>query len=240
MTAPPPSGQRELLFNAVRPGAVTALHARPFSDLARLVLPWCVLLLITLCWDRAVYLHVRVGDAAAKHAMESTGWYLTLRSLGTLYPWLGIAALLLLIDWRGISAPAGNPLRRPVFLLLCPVLSGAAAEFLKPLVGRFKPEETDGWFALASLPDRWHRWSDLGMASSHTAVACGAAFALSVLFPRGTPVFLAAGVGCGMTRLLAGGHFLSDVYVGIVLAFMVTRGIRALDRHNNRGVALGP
>jgi membrane-associated phospholipid phosphatase len=120
------------------------------------------------------------------------------------------------------------------------LLAGGAAELLKPLVGRYKPEETDGWYALSPLRDRIGDWSDLGMASSHTAVAFAAAFALSCLIPRATPLFILGAVGCAMTRLLAGGHFLSDVYVGILIAYVVTRAVRAIDQRNNAGTPIGP
>ena len=207
----------------------------------RLVAPWAALLVITLCWDRAVYLHVTVADAARAAEMKDSGWYVALRSLGTLYPWAAVSVLLLLID---LGSPATdrprNPLRRPVFLLLCPLLAGGAAELLKPLVGRYKPEETGGWYALAPLRDRVDQWSDLGMASSHTAVAFAGAFALACLIPRGVPLFIFGAVGCAMTRLLAGGHFLSDVYVGILIAYAVTRAVRRVDQRNNGGMPIGP
>lgn len=258
----PLPNQRDLLFNAVSapaaaaptaapptppdppdPAAPATTHRPPALAPAcwRTLAPWGVLLLITLCWDRAVYLHVAVADPAAKAAMEQRGWYITLRSLGTLYPALGLAVLFLLIDSAAGARPRRtDPLRRAVFLFLCPLLAGGIAELLKPLVGRFKPEYTDGWFSLAGLSERWSRWSDLGMASSHTAVAFGTAFALSSLIPRGWPLFLGAAVGCAMTRLLAGGHFLSDVYVGILIAYVVTRAVRAVDARNNRGMPIGP
>jgi membrane-associated phospholipid phosphatase len=207
-----------------------------------MAIPWAALLIITLCWDRAVYLHVTVSDAARAAAMKEAGWYIALRSLGTIYPWAAVSLLFLVVD---LGVPPGaerprNPLRRAVFLILCALLSGGVAELLKPLVGRYKPEETGGWYALAPLRDRIDHWSDLGMASSHTAVAFGAAFALACLIPRGAPLFLIGAVGCAMTRLLAGGHFLSDVYVGILIAYVVTRAVRAIDQRNNAGSPIGP
>jgi membrane-associated phospholipid phosphatase len=210
--------------------------------LLRAAVPWVALLLITVCWDRAVYLHVRVADAARFAAMEKAGWYIALRSLGELYAWGALAVLLLLID---LGAPKStermrNPFRRAIFLILCPVFAGGVAEALKPIVGRFKPETTDGWFVFAGLRERLTAWSDLGMASSHAAVAFGAAFALSYIVPRGAPLFIAGAVGCAMTRLLAGAHFLSDVYVAILIAYAATRAIRAIDLRNNAGVPLAP
>lgn len=203
-------------------------------------MPWLVLLVVTMCWDRAVYVHVRVADEAAAEAMKGAGWYLALRSLGELYLWSGLAAVFLLLDLGGPSRGTGrrNPLRRAVFMILSPVLAGGVAEVMKPLVGRFKPEETDGWYAIAGVRERFAEWSDLGMASSHTAVAFGAAFALSRIAPRGAPLYIAGALGCAMSRLLAGGHFLSDVYVGIVIAYVVTQILHAIDLRNNNGVPI--
>lgn len=218
------------------------LAARPSAParLGRQLLPWTVLLFITLCWDRAVYLRVTVADGALAAGMKESGWYIALRSLGTLYPWAALGVLFLLIDLNKPSQPARsrNPLRRAVFLILCPLLAGGVAEVLKPLVGRFKPEYTDGWFRFAGMTERLNRWSDLGMASSHTAVAFGAAFALSWIVPRGAPLFVAGAVGCAMTRLLAGAHFLSDVYAGIVIAYLSVRVIHTIDLRNNAGTPL--
>lgn len=209
---------------------------------ARVILPWAAILVITLCWDRAVYLHVTVSDPASKAAMEQSGWYMALRSLGTLYPWAGLAVLFLLLDMGAPASPARlrNPLRRATFLILSPLAAGGIAELMKPIVGRYKPEgEIDGWFVFAGLRERFTEWSDLGMASSHTAVAFGGAFALSWILPRGAPLFVALAVGCAMTRLLAGAHFLSDVYMGIVVAYLTTRGIHAIDLRNNAGAPIG-
>ncbi len=244
-----PAISREPKFNVVRtstrnadaaphPGDIARRHA--VGRAGRMVFPWFALLLITLCWDRAVYLHVTVSDAARAAAMKESGWYIALRSLGTLYPWAGLAVLFLLIDLGAPANPARlrNPFRRAVFLILAPLLAGGAAEILKPLVGRFKPEETEGWFRFAGLGERLSRWSDLGMASSHTAVAFGAAFALSYILPRGAPLFVAGAVGCAMTRLLAGGHFLSDVYVAVIISYFIVRALHALDLRNNSGAPI--
>src|SRR5688572_11693368 len=107
----PPAIAREPRFDVVRTSATPAASRRPgdaarrdaLGRTTRLLFPWFALLLITLCWDRAVYLHVTVADAARAAAMKESGWYIALRSLGTLYPWLGIAVLFLLMD---LGAPA--------------------------------------------------------------------------------------------------------------------------------------
>ena len=65
------------------------------------------------------------------------------------------------------------------------------------------------------------------MPSSHTLVAFGAAAALAALFPRTRWVWYALAAGCGVSRVLAQAHFLSDVtvaaVVGVVLGTWLTR-----------------
>jgi membrane-associated phospholipid phosphatase len=41
-----------------------------------------------------------------------------------------------------------------------------------------------------------------------------------------------------MTRLLAGAHFLSDVYVGVLMAYLSVRAIHAIDLRNNSGASI--
>jgi membrane-associated phospholipid phosphatase len=64
--------------------------------------------------------------------------------------------------------------------------------------------------------------SNLGIPSSHVAVAFGAAFMLVRVCPAVWPVAILAGVGCAAGRVAAGAHFLSDVYAAVVVAFIVT------------------
>jgi len=216
----------------------------------RRLAPWVAVFLLTLAWDRAVYLNIAVHDPAKLQRLESSDWYRTLRIVGAPWAWLFVAAVLVLTDNRrgAIAAKAGAPdpglirgghaaLRRATFLLLSALLSGGAAELIKGLVGRFKPEETGGMFKFASLHLRFveWKWNDLGFPSSHAALAFGACFAMAILFPRARLVFLAMAIGCSVSRLLAGAHFLSDTYAALVLAFLITRGVYALDRRNNQG-----
>lgn len=57
------------------------------------------------------------------------------------------------------------------------------------------------------------------MPSSHAAVAFGGAWAVALLWPRlkGLALFLAC--GCGVTRMLTGDHFLSDVVAAGLLGW---------------------
>ena len=64
---------------------------------------------------------------------------------------------------------------------------------------------------LALVNERAGRsWEDLVLG----VVGAGA---IAVLHPATRPLMLLLAFGCGMTRLLSGAHWLSDVYVGAVV-----------------------
>jgi membrane-associated phospholipid phosphatase len=53
-------------------------------------------------------------------------------------------------------------------------------------------------------------------------VAFSAAAMLSRLFPRAAPVWYAFAIGCGLSRVLAGAHFVSDIAVAALAGYAVT------------------
>jgi membrane-associated phospholipid phosphatase len=202
---------------------------------------WAIVLgmVLTMAWDRAVYLRLAVSDAARLQVMKDSEWYLLLRNVGSLWTWVAVAAILVIVDaGRGVGRGTAW-LRRGVFLLLASGGSGAAAEVLKLLFRRLRPDATGGWYQFRSPLDHAFSSSGLGLPSSHTAVAFGAAFGLSMLFPRATIVFIVAAVGCAVTRMIAGAHFFSDAYAGVLVAYAVAVVVYRLDRRNNPGNAIG-
>ncbi|MBC7772626.1 MAG: phosphatase PAP2 family protein [Pyrinomonadaceae bacterium] len=215
--------------------------------------PWLIGLALALAWDRAVYIHIAVKDPARLQALNSADWYRTLRIAGAPWVWFFVAAVLVLYDagkgersakhsntYPGLLRGGSAALRRGTFLLLSALLSGGAAEIVKAIAGRYKPDTTDGFFRFASFHERFVqlKWNDLGFPSSHAALAFGACFAMSIMVPRARMVFVLMAIGCAVTRLLAGAHFLSDTYAAVLLAYLVTRGVYALDRRNNQGVGV--
>jgi len=207
------------------------------------LMPWLIGLALAMCWDRAAYLHVRVGAnsptpetaASAAEWLEARAWYQLLYILGTVWPWLIVAAALVFADIGADAGRARRGVRRAVFLIVSVLLSGGAAELAKLACRRLRPEEADGWYRFRPWTEDFWSASNLGLPSSHAAVAFGAAFAMCRVFPRAASVFLAVGIGCSISRLLAGAHFLSDVFAGAGLAFFIVAGVYALDRRNNRG-----
>lgn len=219
----------------------------------RALLPWAVGLAVACAWDRAAYLLLAVNDPASLTKIESADWYRTLRVVGAPYIWFFVAVIFVIFD-AARSDQKRTPdevhdryftgrtpaFRRATFLLLSALGSGAAAELVKAVVGRYKPDGTDGWYRFASLHERFIelRWNDLGFVSSHAATAFGACFALSIMLPRATFLFVSLAIGCSLTRLLSGAHYLSDTYGAVLLAYLVTHGWYRLDRRNNSGIAI--
>lgn len=194
---------------------------------------------IAFLLDTTTYNHLAITDPSRLALIESKDWYRTLRIAGYLGTWLIIAALFWTIDAAALRnknhnhhQPQPNPntpdgwWRRGIFPIAAALLAGAAAEALKPLIGRYRPNATptnadpiEGSHVFAPLAERFTAFSqnDLGMASSHAAVAFAAAAAVGLMLPPARPVLYALAAGCAMTRIIAGAHFLSDTTVAAIL-----------------------
>lgn len=140
-------------------------------------------------------------------------WGRLLRVLGYAPTWL-VVALLLWLQGRG-QEPSGRPLvvsaRALVFAV---VLGGIVSEAAKLLIRRERPNVADGAYHFRAFDIDPFNTSRLGLPSGHAMVAFAGAGALSQRYPRATPLLLALAAGCGLTRVFAQAHFLSDVVVG--------------------------
>ena len=160
-----------------------------------------------------------VARLIAGHPLSySYDLYAMFRLAGFLPVWVIVAAAFILIDsrlgWRHASYRGGS-------VLVAVTLAGAAAELLKILIRRERPN-------VAALEYVFHPWredtlstSGLGWPSSHTAVAFAAVWLLCRMYPAASVVWLVIGVGCALTRIVGNDHFVSDVVGGILLAYAV-------------------
>jgi membrane-associated phospholipid phosphatase len=111
--------------------------------------------------------------------------------------------------------------RRALLLALVPGLGGLAAEILKMLLRRERPGVADGDYVFRAFADRPFSTSGLAFPSSHALVAFSGAFILCKLYPKAWPVWVGLAIGCGYSRIQAHAHFLSDVTVAAVAAYVV-------------------
>lgn len=206
---------------------------------------WIIGIALAMCWDRAAFLHLRAGGPgataeqahAAAAVLEKSSLYQAFYVLGTLWPWLIVAAAMVFADVGGGAARALRGVQRALFLMGCTLAAGGATEAAKIFFRRLRPELTDGYYEFRPWSENFWSGSNLGLPSSHAGVAFGAAFAMCWIFPRAAWVFIAAAVGCSISRMLVGAHFFSDVLVGAFMAFWIVEGIRRAAVGPARGVS---
>ncbi len=176
-----------------------------------------VLVLAALALDRWAYEHIVYAR------VYEQDWGRMLRSMGFLPFWMCGALALVLNDGPRRTAHALYPaLMRGWLLFAAPAASGITGELLKLVFRRERPGSHAGHYVFRSFADRPFHSGGLALPSSHAVVAFGAATMLSRLFPRARPVWYALAIGCGITRVLAQAHFVSDVVVAALVAWLVT------------------
>jgi len=161
-------------------------------------------------------------EALAMEGVYEEDWGRMLRVMGFLPFWLVAALALVREDWPLRTVDSIRPaLRRGVLLVAGVALSGAVGEILKLLLRRERPRAHGGEYVFRAFTDRPFHSGGLALPSSHAIIAFGAAAMLSRLFPRAWPVWYGLALGCGLTRVAAGAHFLSDIAVAFLVAWAV-------------------
>lgn len=189
------------------PAGINPFRGRPWLAAGALWLLLIVLAHVVDAWAWAHLLDPRVYER---------DWGRLLRILGFLPTWLVVAAAFLLHDrgspgwhWRG------------ALMALVPAATGGAAEVLKLVFRRLRPGEISPDYVFRPfLEDPWSN-RGLGMPSSHTMVAMGAAVVLARLYPRTRWLWITLAIGCGLTRVMARAHYASDVAVAGVAAWLI-------------------
>ncbi|MDQ7013162.1 MAG: phosphatase PAP2 family protein [Planctomycetota bacterium] len=192
--------------------------------------------------DEPIY-HAIDPTLASRERLDTTWWYLILRHSGSLWTWFILGIGLSVFDrirhaqQRPDPTKAAGPSLRGVHLAISAGAAGLAAELLKLVIGRERPATIEtlesGVQALVyqgyhfrGLFSGFADGSNLGLPSSHAATAAGGAFALALVWPRLWLPALGISVGCGVSRLLTGAHFATDVYAGIVLGWLAALWLR--------------
>lgn len=163
--------------------------------------------------------HLLDGWAYQHLAWPAAGdrdWGRLLRVLGFAPTWL-VLALLLWLEGRSRPQGSGRPLISSARAVVAAVVvGGIMSEVAKLLIGRERPNVAGGLYQFRTFDLDSLNTASFGMPSGHTMVAFSGAGALSRRYPRLAPVLLALAAGCGLTRVFAQAHFLSDVVAGAV------------------------
>lgn len=161
---------------------------------------------------------------------------------------MGVAAVLTLpllldaIDVRGAGGSWAGLGKDVVVLAEAVVVNGALNELVKLAVRRPRPLT---YGAPAGSPVLTEPENYLSFYSSHTSTAFAAGMAYATTFSLRHPdsrarylVYggaIAAGGGIGVTRMLAGKHFPSDVLVGALAGTAIGIGVPLMHRRDRRG-----
>lgn len=185
--------------------------------------PWARWLLVSALAIVAAHLLDELAWRAVRvPTVYDKDWGRLLRSMGFLPTWLVIAVAY----WLQVREPEAR--RAGTWLLtLGPTLGGISAELLKLLLRRLRPDPEQFGYLFRSFAEGPLSNKGMGMPSSHTLVAFAGAFALARLFPRARWVFYLLAAGCGLSRVMATAHFLSDTVVAACVAW----GVVALLAH---------
>lgn len=156
------------------------------------------------------------GSTLRLPSANDRDWGRLLRILGFAPTWLVIAALFWLQSRvRTERTAIGSDLAQTARALVIAVaVGGILAEVAKLLIRRERPGGDFAAYHFREFVSAPLSTTHLGMPSGHTMVAFAGAATLGRRYPRTAPVLLALAAGCGLTRIFAQAHFLSDVVAG--------------------------
>jgi membrane-associated phospholipid phosphatase len=176
--------------------------------------PWVLVAVVSFAiasvLDKWVFHHIQ-----NPHVYDQD-WGRALRSIGYWPLWMIVSLALWLVDRK-----RGQGYRRAAFLAGSITVAGIIGEGLKLIIRRERPGTLNGIYAFRSFTDHLFSSRNFGMPSSHAVIAFSGAAALSILFPEACGVWYALAIGCGVTRVLSGAHYLSDVVAGAAIGIAV-------------------
>ncbi len=146
--------------------------------------------------------------------IEDHDWYRLLRIIGYMGTWIIVGSVYIVHDRHQ---------HRGLAVFFSALLAGALAELLKLIIARERPVGPDGiqpgLYHFRGLFAGFQDGSGLGFPSSHAAVAFGGCLMLACFLPRAKTLLFCLALGCGITRMLSGAHFATDVMGGALLGW---------------------
>ena len=230
------TGLNWLLYRAVvvhdSVGALARACCQPSPALKRfalLTVVTAIVVAVSYAWlDRPIAAAFHDSGPTFQAAMA----FVTAFGLGG--PYLILTAAALLVCWI-----AGHTLaaRRAAYVFLVVAASGLFVDIIKPVFGRVRPTLlfSDHLYGFTGIGAHSNHWS---FPSGHSTTVAALAWALSLLYPRLMPAWIAAALLVAFSRIALDQHYLSDVVAGLYFGVVFAWAIAGL--FPARGVALHP
>jgi undecaprenyl-diphosphatase len=106
--------------------------------------------------------------------------------------------------------------------------AGLLAQVVKNVACRARPTAADPGAFLSAFPCVPAGYAVASFPSGHATTAFAAAVLLSLRYPRGAAVFFGLAVLVGLSRVVLGSHFPSDVVAGAALGSLVALAARGM------------
>ncbi|MFG0246980.1 MAG: phosphatase PAP2 family protein [Phycisphaerales bacterium JB052] len=146
--------------------------------------------------------------------IEYHDWYRLLRIMGYMGTWIIVGSVYIAHD---------RDRHRGLAIFFSALVSGAMAELIKLVIARERPvlngDIQPGWYHFRGFFSGFSNGSNLGFPSSHAAVAFGGCIMFACFLPKAQRLLLMLAIGCGITRMLTGAHFATDVFGGALLGW---------------------
>lgn len=197
--------------------------------------------LVVRALDGVVYRALDVGynkveGPALRDRLAGKDWMEFFRAAGYWPTWLALA---LAVGLAGSKRGGGSERTRAAMgLALAPALAGLLAEVMKVVIGRQRPignGVAEGAHVFKGFIERFTDPGNLALPSSHVACAFGGAAAAWMFWGRAGWVAVVLASGCGLSRMLLGAHFATDVYAGAIVGVVAARVVCGVPQ---RGVLL--
>ena len=210
------------------------------SSMPRLTFVWVLLLVglgvlpVVTFVDRDAMIYIR-------------GWqWPTLLSFMQLFTWLGYGAIdigvLLAIALAGWWQGKTDLRTHGLWGAGTVAAAGVMDQMVKHVACRARPSAPGAGLFFAKFPCFPGRYAYASFPSGHATTAFAAAIVLGVMYPRQAGVFMGVAVVVGLSRVLLGAHFPSDVLAGAILgsgfALAVYRYVPAVQRGEPQARAL--
>jgi len=174
-------------------------------------------------------------SALALPAAQNRDWGRLLRIVGFGGTWLVIAIALWLESRRRDrdQESAERLSEAAAAVLLGVIVAGIAGELAKMLIRRERPGPTEGLsYHFRPFSERPFYTGGLGLPSTHAVVAFAGAAVIHRRFRGVGAVLLMLAAGCGLTRVFAQAHFLSDAVAGALGGWWIGAWIPRLRGRN--------